>query len=87
MLVLKIIEYARNRAKEVACGAETPRLAAQLIQKYGRGVADAVAVIYDSPQAASPIFRARDQETARINPDAGYDWKRWVGWPADIVIH
>ena len=62
-------------------------MAALLIQKYGRGVAGAVAVTYGSPQAVDSIFRAMDEETARINPDAGHDWKRWVGWPADMVIH
>ncbi|WP_406625378.1 hypothetical protein [Acidovorax sp. SDU_ACID1] len=86
-LARQVKAYAEGRAKDVARGAETPRLAALLLQKYGRGVADAVATIYDSPRAADAINRMLDEETARIDPDwRGHDRERWGGRPADVVV-
>lgn len=84
-LVLKVKEYANGRAKDVDRGAETPRLAALLLQKYGVGVIDTVSLIFDSPRAADPISNVLDQETAKIDPQ----WRennreRWAGRPADL---
>lgn len=85
-LVLKVRDYAGSRAQDVARGAETPRLAALLLQKYGQGVMDAVATIYDSPRAADAISQALDEETARIDPDwREHNRERWAGRPADVV--
>lgn len=85
-LVRQVRDYAGGRANDVARGAETPRLAALLLQKYGRGVADAVATIYDSPRAADAIYQALDEETARIDPDwREHDRERWAGRPADVL--
>ncbi|SHI11849.1 hypothetical protein [Pollutimonas bauzanensis] len=67
-LVLQVREYASGRATDVARGAETPKLAALLLQKYGAGVIDAVATIFDSPRVADPINRVVDEETALIDP-------------------
>ncbi|MCL4182084.1 MAG: hypothetical protein KJ011_01395 [Burkholderiaceae bacterium] len=85
-LVQQVRDYADGRAKDVARNAETPRLAALLLQKYGRGVIDAVATIYGSPRAADAIGRALDEETVRIDPDwREHDRERWAGRPADVV--
>lgn len=87
-LVQQIKDYANGRAKDVARGAETPRLAALLVQKYGRGVVDAVATIFDSPRVADPISRAVDDETAKIDPLwREHDQERWAARPADVVAH
>ena len=87
ILVEKVREYARGRQRDVARGAERPRLAALLVQKYGRGVADAIAAIYDSPRAADPISRVVDEETAIIDPDwKETDRQRWAARPADLAI-
>jgi hypothetical protein len=87
-LVHKVREYASERAKDVARGAETPRLAALLVQKYGRGVVDAVGVIFDSLRAADPISKAVDEEAAKIDPLwREHDRERWGGRPADVVAH
>jgi len=87
-LVRQVRDYASGRAKDVARGAETPRLAALLVQKYGRGVVDAVAVIFDSPRAADPISKVVDEETAKIDPLwREHDRERWAGRPADVVAH
>lgn len=85
-LAHQVKTYAEGRANDVARGAETPRLAALLLQKYGRGVIDAVTTIYESPRAADGISRVLDEETARIDPDwRAHDRERWAGRPADVV--
>jgi len=67
-LVRRVKDYARGRAQNVSRGAETPHLAALLLQKYGMGVIEAVSVIFDTPRAADPITQVLDQETAKIDP-------------------
>ena len=87
-LVRQVKEYANGRAKDVARGAETPQLAALLVQKYGLGVIDAVATVYDSPRTADPIAKVVDEETAKIDPDwREHAQQRWAGLPADVVAH
>lgn len=87
MLIEKVREYARDRQRNVARGAERPRLAALLVQKYGRGIADAVAAIYDSPREADSISRIVDEETAIIDSDwQENDRQRWAARPADLAI-
>lgn len=85
-LTVRLAEYAGGRAADVARGAETPRLAALQLQKYGRGMAEAVAVIFDSARAADPISRTLDEETAKIDPDwKAHDRERWAARPADLA--
>lgn len=85
-LVRQVREYASGRASDVARGAETPRLAALLVQKYGRGVVDAVIAVFDSARAADPIASIVDDETAKIDPLwREHDRERWNGRPADVV--
>ncbi len=84
-LIGQVKEYARGRASDVERGAETPRLAALLLQKYGRGVVDAVSTIFESRRAADPIMRVVDEETARIDPGwREHDRARWTARPADL---
>lgn len=86
-LVQKVIEYANSRKKDVVRGAETPRLAALLLQKYGVGVIDAVSILFDSPRVADPIYQVLDEETAKIDPQWQEHMKeRWAGRPADIIV-
>ncbi len=80
-------EHARARAKDVARGAETPRLAALMLQKYGAGIVDAAATILDSAGAVRPISEVLDIEVARLDPL----WRenntaRWAAKPADLAI-
>ncbi len=85
-LVSRVRQYAAGRANDVARGAETPRLAALLLQKFGRGVAETVAEIYGSPRAADPIDTVVDEEVAKIDPLwREHDRERWAGRPADVV--
>ena len=87
LLTEKVREYAQARQQDVARGAERPRLAALLVQKYGRGIVDAVALLYDSPRVADPISRVIDEETAIIDPDwRENDRLRWAAKPADLAL-
>ena len=87
LLTEKVREYAQARQQDVARGAERPCLAALLVQKYGRGIVDAVALLYDSPRVADPICRVIDEETAIIDPDwRENDRLRWAAKPADLAL-
>lgn len=87
-LVQQVREYAEGRAKNVARQAETPRLAALLVQKYGRGMVDAVATIFDNPGATELISKTVDEQTAKIDPFwREHDRERWAGRPADLVTN
>jgi hypothetical protein len=78
-LVREVQRYASGRSRDVERGAETPRLAALLLQKYGLG---------ESPRAADPILYALDAETERIDPEWRENHRlRWAARPADIAIH
>lgn len=86
-LVREVQHYAEDRRSDVARGAETPRLAALILQKYGLGMAKAAAVIFDSPRAADSIMTVLDEETAKIDPN----WRdnarlRWAARPADLLV-
>jgi len=84
-LALKVKDYANGRAKDVERGAETPRLAALLLQKYGLGVIDTVSLIFGTPRAADPISHVLDIETAKIDPQwREHNRERWAGRPADL---
>lgn len=85
-LVRKVKEYAAGRTKDVKRGAETPRLAALLVQKYGRGLCDATVEIFEDFRAADPISAAVDAETAKIDPLwREHNEERWAGRPADVL--
>lgn len=42
--VKQVKDYAKGKKHDVARGAESPRLAALLLQKYGLGIVDAVSL-------------------------------------------
>lgn len=85
-VVRQVQEFAAGRANDVARGAETPRLAALLVQKYGRGMADAIATAFDSPRAADSINQVLDEETAKIDPLwREHDRERWAANSVDVV--
>lgn len=87
LLTKKVREYAQARQQDVARGAERPRLAALLVQKYGLGIVDTVALLFESPRAADPISKVVDEETAIIDPDwQENDRQRWAARPADLAL-
>ena len=81
----QIKSYAEVRASAVARGAETPQLAALLIQKYGTGIADAMATIFDDKRAASPLSHLVDSEVEKLDPQwREHARERWAATPADV---
>lgn len=83
-LLEQVREYGAHRAKAVARGLETPRLAALLVQKYGQGVADAARLILGR-RASREVMLAVDKAVERLDPD----WRahirlRWESRPADL---
>lgn len=89
-LIGKIKEYANGRANDVKRGAETPRFAALLLQKYGYGIADAAFVLCDNEIKVDrgAIFKVVDEEVEKIDPNWQENGReRWEGRPADILIN
>jgi hypothetical protein len=87
-LIRAVKDFADGRVKDVARRAETPKLAALLVQKYGLGVVDAAAAIFESPRTVGPIGEVVDEETAKIDPLwREHARERWAGRPADVVAH
>lgn len=86
-LLLKAQDYAEGRITNIARGAETPRLAALLVQKYGLRLADAASAIFDT-HAGDAVLKRVDELTEQIDPDwRAHDRERWEGRPADVVPH
>jgi len=87
-LIQMVKDFAHSRKNDVARSAETPHLAALLVQKYGLGVVEAAAVLFDSRHTADPIYQAVDDEVEEIDPDwREHGRERWAGRPADVVSH
>lgn len=88
-LAIRVKDYASVRTKSVARGAETPTLAALLLQQYALGIQDAVAIIFDENRVALDCFRSFvdvDDEIAKIDPQwREHGRERWKFSPADIV--
>lgn len=85
-LVFKIEEYAKGKINDVKRGAETPILAALLLQKYGEGIIQSVITIYDDNRIADFIQVTLDREVSKIDPEwREHAKERWERRPADIV--
>jgi hypothetical protein len=85
-LVALLRDCAKSRQADVVRGAETPRLAALIVQKYGRGMAATVATLFDTPRAADPITQALDDEVERLDPKwREHQRERWEARPADVT--
>lgn len=83
-LLRKLGEYASGRKSDVDRGAETPHLAALMLQKYGYGLCDAAELI--APRAGLVKHSDVDILVEEIDPS----WrenakKRWAARPADIA--
>ena len=87
-LAQQVRNYALHRTRDASKGLETPRLAALLVEKYGRGVADTVATIFDNPSSTDFISKIVDKETAKLDPLwREHARERWAGRPSDVVAH
>lgn len=85
-LVSDLREYAEGRKSNVARGAETPELAALLVQKYGYGAATAVSIIFDClNEPKLDIYKELDDIVAKIDPQWNEHQKqRWELRPAAL---
>lgn len=79
-------EYASGRQKDVARGAETPELAALLVEKYGYGLAKAAVLAADMLDVPCPdLISEVDRWVRRIDPNATENrQKRWERRPAGL---
>ena len=80
--------YAASRKKDVARGAETPELAALLVEKYGSGLAKAagfVADLLDAP--ASDLLTDVNRLVLEIDPKAAENRdRRWQARPVGLTF-
>lgn len=87
-LIKNIQQYAKGRASDVKRGAETPRFAALLLQKYGYGILEAVRILDDENRTidTAKLWKVVDEEVEKIDPQwREHMHKRWEGKPADIT--
>lgn len=76
--------YAQSRKNDVARNAETPALAALLVEKYAAGMAKALTIVGIDAE----IFELADQLVRDIDPDfEGHQKSRWQARPADICYN
>ena len=77
----EICQYAEGRRKDVARGAETPELAALLVQKYGYGLLQGVRIVLGRAISNDVL----DEEVEKIDPDwREHMHQRWAARPAEI---
>lgn len=86
-LAEEIRSHASSRMNDVARGAETPELAALLVEKYGMGLAKAAALAADVFDVPAPdLTREVDRLVAEIDPDTkAHREKRWAQRPAGLT--
>ncbi len=78
-----IRSYASSRKNDVARGAETPALAALLVDKYCDGVAKALFIVGIDSQVRSE----GDRLVREIDPEFDANRKaRWAARPATLMV-
>jgi hypothetical protein len=78
----EIRDYARSRRNDVGRNAETPELAATLVDKFGTGLIQGARLIeFD----VGPLRKELDRLVLDIDPDFVLNrQKRWAARPASI---
>lgn len=86
-LIQHILEEAKSRSDAVQRGAETPRLAALLLHKFGRGAIGAFSIASHDSSAVHTASNVLDSELYRLDPCWREDDRhRWAAQPADLVL-
>ncbi|MFJ1470188.1 beta/alpha barrel domain-containing protein [Massilia orientalis] len=87
-VVDELRDYAAKRKNDVRRGAETPELAALLVEKYGEGLVKALHIAEDLLDVSASRLRAEvDRLVLEIDPDAEENRKRrWASRPAGVSI-
>jgi hypothetical protein len=86
-LIQHILVEAKSRSDAVRRGAETPRLAALLLHKFGRGAIGAFSIASDESSAVRAASNVLDSELVRLDPSwRANDRQRWAACPADLAL-
>lgn len=81
--IREIETYAAGRKSDVARGAETPMLAAVLVDKYAAGMAKALCIV----GVESDLQTVADRLVREIDPDfIEHQKARWEARPATIAV-
>jgi hypothetical protein len=76
--------YARGRENDISRGAETPELAALLIEKFGLGMAAAAKALEFNP---GDLTKEMDRLCVQVDPEFnGNRQKRWAARPAGLIL-
>ncbi|MEN9848691.1 MAG: hypothetical protein RL368_1431 [Pseudomonadota bacterium] len=85
----EIRNYGYKRASDVKRGAETPALAALLVEKYGQGIAKVLQLIeeLDDERSVFSLLPIIQEEALRLDPQfLSNRTARWGARPAGISI-
>ena len=84
-----ILDYAGSRKKDIERGAETPRLASLLTEKYIMGQLKTLEIISHSLDRAMPkLTFSIDDIVLDIDPNFKEETKlRWEAKPADLIYN
>lgn len=81
--ISEIEGYAASRRNDVARGAETPELAALLVDKYGAGLAKALQIV----GVDSGVQAITDRLVRSIDPNFDeHRTARWAARPAGVAV-
>lgn len=87
--IYEIKEYAKGRISDVKRGAETPRLAALMLEKYVIGFVNAIrcSEIDGYQNISQELQKLGDHLCLEIDPNLKENTKlRWDARPADLLI-
>ena len=87
-VVAELRDYTASRKNNVLRGAESPELAALLIEKYGEGLVKALHIAEDLLDVPASRLRAEvDRLVLEIDPNAEENRKRrWASPPAGVSV-
>lgn len=87
-LLAELRRYAANRLKDVARGAETRELAGLLVEKYGYGLAKALAIVREvAGEPGLDLGREIERVVLEVDPEAvEHRSRRWDAAPAGLSL-
>ncbi|QBE66463.1 hypothetical protein [Pseudoduganella lutea] len=87
-VLAELRRYAANRLKDVARGAETRELAGLLVEKYGYGLAKALAIAGELAGVPAPdLGREIERVVLEVDPDAvEHRSRRWDAASAGLSL-
>ncbi|WP_338761843.1 hypothetical protein [Massilia sp. METH4] len=87
-VLAELRRYGANRLKDVARGAETRELAGLLTEKYGYGLAKALAIARELAGEPVPdLAREIESVVLEVDPDAvEHRRNRWDAMPAGLSL-